>query len=526
MLRLIRLGRFADAARALTAEPLAPLNGATLRALQEKFPPAPEGEAMPPSTLVPGEDVPFTKECVRACLASFKRGSGAGLSTLTPDILKLAVSAAMRAHRDEELLDSIVQLMQVLCKGQAPQEVAPWLCGGRLIPVGAKVRPIIVSDVLARLCSKAMLSLELDTVTHDRVFKGIQGGVGEPGAVERTVHMLRQEMQSRADQVDHAILQVDFRNGFNSVHRAPIMEQLNTHTPALGRWFRWAHLRPLALVLSDGTTMEAPTGTGQGDPASPAYFAMTLQPVLDRIADSWGDAVGVHRAFLDDLVISGPAHVLVEILQFLREDAMVLHRGLTVRPDKCCIFMPNQGVPEGLHRQYGIPPDIQLVTMDGGITALGVPLGSDDYVTRLMDGIAASVKQFGDNLEALEHGQLELLLHTYSGGLNRVMYLYRCLPSESLGTISRACEEESARLLQRLTAPASGVTGAMTAQAHLPRRYGGLGLLEVQHAGDAAFIAATLATLPQDRNASVTLAHNLDFTSALNRYNRLGLCHK
>ncbi|MEZ0274115.1 MAG: hypothetical protein ACAH88_04370 [Roseimicrobium sp.] len=138
--------------------------------------------------------------------------------------MKLAVSSAMRAQRGDELLDAITQLMEVLCRGQAPQEVAPWLCGGRLVPVGAKVRPIVVSDVLARLCSKAMLSLQLDTATHDRVFKGIQGGVGESGAIERTVHMLREELRSHADQVDLAILQVDFRNGFNSVFRAPIME--------------------------------------------------------------------------------------------------------------------------------------------------------------------------------------------------------------------------------------------------------------------------------------------------------------
>ncbi|MEZ0274116.1 MAG: hypothetical protein ACAH88_04375 [Roseimicrobium sp.] len=224
---------------------------------------------------------------------------------------------------------------------------------------------------------------------------------------------------------------------------------------------------------------------------------------------------------MDDLVISGPAHVLVEILEFLRSDLMVLRRGLTIRPDKCCIFMPNQGVPDGLRVQYDIPADIQLVTMDGGVTALGVPLGSDDYVERFMTDIAASVKQLGDELEALEHGQLELLLHTYSGGLNRVMYLFRCLPSESLGTVSRVCNEESARLLQRLTAPASSVTDAMTAQAHLPRRYGGLGLADVQHVGNAAFIAATLAALPQDGNASVTLARNLEFTTALTLYNKL-----
>jgi hypothetical protein len=523
VLRLIRLGRVADAVRALTAEALAPLNEVTIQTLQEKFPPAPEGADMPLSALDPG-DVPLTAECIRKCIMSFPRGSGAGLSGITPDLLKLGLNAAIRAKKEDEFLECLVQLMMVLCQGQAPEEIAPWLCGGRLVPVGTKVRPIVVSDILARLCSKAMLSLQLDTALHNDIFKGIQGGVGEPGAIERTIHALRKEMTAQSNQLDYGVLQIDFRNGFNSVFRAPIMEELNKHTPALARWFHWAHARPLALVLANGTRLEAPNGTGQGDPASPAYFAMTLQPVINRIMDDWGASLGVCRAYLDDIVLSGPVQTLTKILGFLRSDPSVAARGLTIRPDKCCLFMPNQGLLDGLRGQYNIPEDIQLVTGNSGITVLGVPIGSLDHVERALTDIAASIKRFGDELEGLGHGQLELLLHSYSGGANSVLHLFRSLPSHLLAIVTRACNEETSRLLERLTAPATELTASMQAQAYLPRRYGGLGLVDVTRVGDAAFISASIATLPSDDDPQrhrKTLAQNLDFTSALSLYNRL-----
>ncbi|MEZ0276822.1 MAG: reverse transcriptase domain-containing protein [Roseimicrobium sp.] len=449
VLRLIRLGRFSDAARALTAEAMAPLTEATIQTLQEKFPPAPAGVALPqpsPDLAAPS----LTREQVRKCIMSFPRGSSAGLSGLGPDTLKLALSAALRAQKESDLLDSIMQLMSVLCCALAPQEVAPWLCGGRLVPVGAKVRPIVVSDTLARLCSKAMLGLQLDTTTHEHVFKGVQGGVGESGAIERTIHRLRKELQSHS-QHDYAILQIDFRNGFNSVFRGPIMEELNKHTPLLARWFHWAHSLPLSLILPNGVALDAPNGTGQGDPASPAYFAMTLQPVLDQILDTWGETLGVCRAYLDDIIISGPVGVLTQVLEFLRNNPTVLQRGLTIRPDKCCIFMPNQGLVDGLRGQYDIPADIQLVTAAGGITALGVPIGANDYVERFLREVGESLRQFGNELEGLQHGQLELLLYTYSGGCKRIMHLFRCLPSEKLLPVADVCNQETMRLLQQMS---------------------------------------------------------------------------
>ncbi|MEZ0273853.1 MAG: hypothetical protein ACAH88_03020, partial [Roseimicrobium sp.] len=243
-------------------------------------------------------------------------------------------------------------------------------------------------------------------------------------------------------------------------------------------------------------------------------------PVLDQILDTWGETLGVCRAYLDDIIISGPVGVLFE---FLRNSPTVLQRGLTIRPDKCCIFMPNQGIVDGLGVQYDIPADIQLVTAAGGITALGVPIGADDYVERFLRDVGESLRQFGDELEGLQHGQLELLLYTYSGGCKRIMHLFRCLPSEKLLPVADVCNQETMRLLHRLTAPTDELTEHMQAQASLPRRYGGLGLTDIQHVENAAFIAASVASLPSDSNAQPLEAASMDpeFITALTLFNEL-----
>jgi hypothetical protein len=101
-------GRFSDAARALTEEQLSPLNDDTIRILQEKFPPAPDDAELPPPIAGPDSTV-ISSEIVCKSIMSFPRGSGAGLSGVTPDLLKLALSAASRAQRGEELLTSLTR---------------------------------------------------------------------------------------------------------------------------------------------------------------------------------------------------------------------------------------------------------------------------------------------------------------------------------------------------------------------------------------------------------------------------------
>jgi hypothetical protein len=158
------------------------------------------------------------------------------------------------------------------------------------------------------------------------------------------------------------------------------------------------------------------------------------------IKESYGDRLGVCRAYLDDLVISGRAEVLLEILSF---------RGMLL----ACCAEACTSAPTSAASSCRIKACRTAYT-----NAVCCP---GRYTDRLLSGTVASLKDFGDALEILEHGQMELLLHTYSGATNRVMHLFRSLPSCMLHKVTQACNTESIRLLQRLTDPAATLSDSM-----------------------------------------------------------------
>src|SRR6185503_1629510 len=94
------------------------------------------------------------------------------------------------------------------------------------------------------------------------------------------------------DHMDWAILSTDFRNGFNMASRKHIAEQVALHVPHLSKWFQWSYGTPLELRLATGECIQSEEGTCQGDPASPLWFSLNMQPALDGIVDMWGGPNG------------------------------------------------------------------------------------------------------------------------------------------------------------------------------------------------------------------------------------------
>ncbi len=232
---------------------------------------------------------------VEASLQSFPRGSSAGLSGIWPELLLLA--RRYSTTTGIPILEPLSVLVESLVNGEAPREVAPWIIGGRLIPIGEKARPVVVSEVLGRLTSK--LALSSQSGLFPDIFRGLQGGVGESCAADRTIHMLFEDLASHSQKLDWGVLVVDFRNGFNEANRMTIADELSDKCSAMLPWFRWSYGSPVELVQSNGDRIQGSKGVGQGDPASPFLFSVNLQPVLDYVLETWHEqGLSIVRAFL------------------------------------------------------------------------------------------------------------------------------------------------------------------------------------------------------------------------------------
>jgi len=88
---------------------------------------------------------------------------------------------------DGRLSDALTAAVNILARGGAPPETAPWITGAPLYPLRKKddgVRPIAVGEVLRRLVSKCFCA-RLKT-RSEKIFVDVgQVGVGVKGEPKR-----------------------------------------------------------------------------------------------------------------------------------------------------------------------------------------------------------------------------------------------------------------------------------------------------------------------------------------------------
>jgi hypothetical protein len=509
---LIRNKRFSDAANALLAEKPAKLTAENVAILRDKFPIS-RAPLLPELDHTLVQRLVIDEKLVEGCLYSFPKGSSGGLSGIVPESLVSALRYSVAY--EIPLLMHLTKLVGLLANGDAPVEVASWLVGGRLVPIGAKVRPVVVSDTLARLVSKVVRSTQAHLFPE--IFCGLQGGVGEHCAIDRTIHFLRENLAQYSDKLDHAVLTVDFRNGFNEVSRASVERELLTKCPNMLPWFRWSYGGPVQLVLANGEHLQADEGLCQGDPLAAFFFALNLQPVLNHTKSTWGEyGLSLLRAFLDDSAQAGPIPILVEILEYL-QTSVVVERGLLVRLDKCVLFVPNGGLPDSVRNSYEIPQSVEVTS--AGVVALGVPIGTTEFVQRFLFNVVKGVQTFHDRLRVLDAPQLELVLLRLCGGATKVSHLLRCVPPVESGPMCQAVDELSDQALLHIIGleHKEDLSQTQWRQAHLPLSMSGFGITPTSLIKEAAYLASFCSVGPTTETLqsplSAALTHSLSSTT-------------
>ena len=124
-----------------------------------------------------GPVLAVTADDIRASVASFNRHSGAGPSGLRPLHLKEALGPASA----DQVLDHLSNVINLLIRGQAHRDIAPWLCGALLMALPKKdgsARPIAVGEVLRRLAAKSLCATTRDQ--NRDYLRPLQIGVAVP----------------------------------------------------------------------------------------------------------------------------------------------------------------------------------------------------------------------------------------------------------------------------------------------------------------------------------------------------------
>ena len=144
--------------------------------------------------------------------------------------------------------------------------------------------------------------------------------------------------------------------------------------PQLRPLAQWMYCKPSALLVPnaplDTPTIQSCSGVRQGDPCGPLFFALTIQPMLRFVQQSFAEVRVI--AYLDDVVLQGPYEDVKRAYSELRSQLEAA--GLLIQRAKSLVYSPDPALAADLAFQLGLQQAVAgLVAMLPKMLAVLVP---------------------------------------------------------------------------------------------------------------------------------------------------------
>ena len=258
----------------------------------------------------------------------------------------------------------------------------------KLPAVGAvpDCRPLVIQEALRCVTERTVMQC------HEDVYRAHlapqQLAVGVPNGDGILVHGIRLLMEQLGD--DAVAVHLDVRNAYNTLRRLAILRR-HQQIPDL------ADVMPTLAAPGSETSLvvdgsvglvSSAEGIQQGSPLSTPDFCVSIHPEVVEADAALSAKGGAVRFYADDGYLIGLPEDVWHVFRRLRE-ALLAALDLHVHDDdKTKAYSKNME-----HAQEGAPPGIEWQQMDGhyGLEVLGVPLGSEGYISRFLAAKAAEV---------------------------------------------------------------------------------------------------------------------------------------
>ena len=251
-------------------------------------------------------------------------------------------------------------------KMQTHPTIRPFLFGATLVALdkkGGGVRPIAVGCTLRRLVAKIAGNKVMEEATD--LLAPRQLGYGVSGGAEAAVHAARIYLGQLQD--DHALVKLDFRNAFNSVHRDKMLEAVEGLVPSIYPFIHSVYSSPSSLFWGD-RTLSSSEGVQQGDPLGPLLFCLFIHHHSTLLTAEFC------VEYLDDITLGGSTNEILHDLEVIKSFEEV---GLSLNNQKSEIICSD---PVTRGTIITALPGAQVVDPSGA-TLLGSPIGNTSCIS-------------------------------------------------------------------------------------------------------------------------------------------------
>ena len=486
-IRAAQDGQYSKAAKILSSDGIAPPSSEVKAAMERLHPQA----SLPTFTEDPPPAASISEEDVQRAVLSFPEGTAPGPSGCRAAFLKESINCPS-GIQGRKTLAALTKFVNCVAAGKLPLETAQFFCGATIHAANKKVagtfRPIAVGEVFRRVVAKCLafgLGPQAATFLEPR-----QLGVKTRGGTEAIIHAVQAVLSDPLLPSNSKwVVQVDFRNAFNTIDRTALLKEVRQRLPGLSAFAEWCYGAKSRLLLG-GDVLSSTSGVQQGDPLGPLLFAICLLLLVRRVEEAAPNLV-IHAWFLDDGTFVGSPLEVFKAFRVVQDFAPQL--GLQVNMEKSTLWRSLDARDADSDALLPSPLGISEIE-DEGFVLLGAPVGSAAFSRSVVTARVEKLSVILSKVATLQDPQVQLALVRSCFGLPKFAYCLRtCDPAIASYEFADFDDAQCQALSSIVAAPLS-TEDPHWILASLPVSLGGLGLRSAAIHSAAAFIASTLQT--------------------------------
>ena len=208
--------------------------------------------------------------------------------------------------------------------------------------------------------------------------------------------------------------------------------EVREHIPGLAAWLESFYSSQPLLHLGSDTILSC-CGVQQGDPLGPLGFAITLQPIVERIKAEVPGLI-LNSWYLGDGTLMGSAEEFAKALNIIESDGPAVR--LVLNRSKSLLYIPQDDVASA----SPLPPDIPVTRQ--GFTLLGCPIGPPSQCGEDKDRL--------DRLGDLGDSQLETTLLRSCLSLPKLSFPLRSCPPSHICHGAKAFDKAIRECLEHI----------------------------------------------------------------------------